>query len=170
MSAEGVLFATDSEMPREMSVYLERSQSSDPKVRAVAALKIVIAGRGTRHRGAMAAGHDRLHALLADPDSDVYRAAASALGELGDADALDEILPLLENEPGDEMSPVAAAVTFLALDRPTTDKQRALDALRRFGGRGSAAAEQVDQLAWRLGAGKPRGYPRVIRLWRGPGA
>lgn len=168
MSAEGVLFTTDSEMPREMSVYLERSQSADPEARAVAALKIVIASRGTRDRAMLAAGHDRLHALLADHDADVYRAAASALGEWRDADALDEILPLLEREPGDRLSPVAASITFIAIDRPKPDKQRVVEALRRFGSRHSVAAEQVDQLAWRLGGGKSRGYPRVVKLWRGP--
>lgn len=168
MSAEGVLFTTDSEMPREMRVYLDRSESSDPKARAVAALKIVIASRGTRDRAMLAAGHDRLHALLADPDADVYRAAASALGEWRDADALDEILPLLDREPGDRLSPVAASVTFIAIDRPKPDKQRVVEALRRFASRHVVAAEQVDQLAWRLGDGKSRGYPRVVKLWRGP--
>lgn len=168
LSAEGVLFTTDSEMPRDMATLLEKSTSPDPTARAVAALKIVIAARGTRDRRLLAAGHDRLHVLLADPDADVYRAAASALGEWSDTDALDEVLALLEKESGDRMSPLAAAATFLALGGSKVDKQRVLEALGRFASRHPVAAGQVDQLAWRLGRGKSRGYSRVVRLYRGP--
>jgi hypothetical protein len=103
---------------------------------------------------------------LDDSDPDVRRAAASALGEWRDPDALDEVLSLVEREPGDEVSPVAAAATFIALDRSKTDRQRTLDALNQFAARGSVAAEQVGELAWRLDGS--RGYPKVMKLWRGP--
>jgi len=170
LSAEGVLFTTDSEVPREMATYLERSRSSDPKVRALAALKIVIAARGTNDQTLLADGYDRLHELLGDPDADVYRAAASALGQWTDPNALDDILPLLDQEPGDRMSPVAAAMTFIAIDGSDPDKKRVLEALRRFATRGPVPAAQVDELAWRLGEGPSRGYPRGVRLWGGPDA
>jgi hypothetical protein len=55
LSQEGVMFTTDSEKPRDMSAYLERTRSADPATRAVGALKIVIASRGTKDRGALAA-------------------------------------------------------------------------------------------------------------------
>jgi HEAT repeat protein len=114
----------------------------------------------------LAAGHQRLHELLDDTDADVRRAAASALGEWGDRDALDEVLSLLEREPGDVVSPVAAAATFIALDSGKTDRQRVLEALHQFAARGSIAADQVGELAWRLDGS--RGYPKVMKLWRGP--
>jgi HEAT repeat protein len=116
--------------------------------------------------GALSAGHERLHDLLNDADIDVRRAAASALGEWGDADALDEILTLLDQEPGEEVSPIAAAATFIALDGNKRDRGRTLDALKRFASRGDVAAGQVDELEWRLD--RSRGYPRVVKLWRGP--
>jgi hypothetical protein len=166
LSQEGVMFTTDSEMPGDMARYLERTQADDSATRAVGALKIVIASRGTKDRKALAAGHERLHDLLNDPAADVRRAAASALGEWRDTDALNEVLMLLEREPGDEVSPIAAAATFIALDSGQVDRQRTLDALRQFATRGSVAAGQVDELAWRLDGS--RGYPRVMKLWRGP--
>lgn len=165
LSQEGVMFATDSEMPRDMAHYVERTRSEDTATRAVGALKVVTASRGTKDGKALAAGHQRLHELLDDPEADVRRAAASALGEWRDTDALDEVLTLLEREPGDEVSPVAAAATFIALDSGKVDRQRALDALHRFASRGAVAAGQVDELAWRLDGS--RGYPRVMKLWRG---
>lgn len=165
LSQEGVMFTTDSEMPRDIAFYIERTQSEDTAIRAVGALKIVIASRGTKDRKALAAGHVRLHELLDDPAADVRRTAASALGEWRDTDALDEVLVLLEREPGEEVSPVAAAATFLALFSGKVDRQRTLDALRQFASRGSVAAGQVDELAWRLDGS--RGYPRIMKLWRG---
>lgn len=165
LSQEGVMFATDSEMPRDMAHYIERTRSEDSATRAVGALKIVIASRGTRDKSAVAAGHERLHDLLKDADRDVRRAAASALGEWRDRDALDDLLALLEHEPGDAVSPVAAAVTFIALDGSKGDRERTLDALNRFAARGEVAAAQVGELAWRLDGS--RGYPRVVKLWRG---
>lgn len=167
-SAEGVWFTTDFELPRDMETYLERSRSGDPRGRAVAALKIVVASRGTSDTASLAAGHNRLHELLADPDADVRRAAASALGEWRDADALDQLLLLLDGEPGNSATPIAAAMTFIALDLPKADRQRVLESLRRFAASGTDAEAQVHELAWRLGDGTPRGYSRVVRLWRGP--
>lgn len=167
-SAEGVWFTTDSELLRSMGTYLERSRSDDSRSRAVAALKIAYASSRTADPEMLSAGHERLHELLVDPDTDVRRAAASALGEWRDQDALDMLVRLLDEEPGDNATPIAAAVTFIALDAPVADKQGVLDALRRFAARGKAAADQVDELAWRLGDGEPRGYPRVVKLWRGP--
>jgi HEAT repeats len=166
LSQEGVMFTTDSEMPRDMAHYIERTRSEDPATRAVGALKIVIAGRGTGDQGALSAGHERLHDLLSDTDTDVRRAAASALGEWRDADALDEILSLLDQETGEQVSPIAAAATYLALDGNKGDRERTLDALKRFASRGEVAAGQVDELEWRLDGS--RGYPRVMKLWRGP--
>jgi hypothetical protein len=166
LSQEGVMFTTDSELPRDMAHEIGRSRSDDPTIRAVAALKMVIAGRGTGDEGAVAAGHARLHELLRDADRDVRRAAASALGEWRDADALDEVLALLEQEPADQISPVAAAATFIALDGSDDDRRRTLDALRLFASRGDVGAAQVAELQPRLeGSG---GYPRVVRLARGP--
>lgn len=166
-SAEGIWFTTDYELPRDVGTYLERSRSADPRGRAVAALKIVIASRGPADAADLETGHRRLHELLTDPDADVRRAAASALGEWEDTDVLDELLLLLDHEPGDSATPIAAAVTFIALDLPKADKRRVLESLRRFAARGRAAAIQVDALAWRLGDGKPRGYSRVVKFWRG---
>ena len=166
LSQEGVMFTTDSEMPRDMAQYIARTRPEDPATRAVGALKIVIASRGTRDQSALAAGHERLHDLLKDADMDVRRAAASALGEWRDPDALDELLALLEHEPGDAVSPVAAAGTFIALDGSKGDRERTLDALHRFAARGEVAAGQVSELTWRLDGS--RGYPRVVKLWRGP--
>jgi hypothetical protein len=74
----------------------------------------------------------------------------------------------LEREPGDAVSPVAAAATFMALDSGKTDRQRVLDALHQFAARGSVAADQVGELAWRLDGSGSRGYPKVMKLWRGP--
>lgn len=58
------MFTTDSEMPRDMAHYIEGTRLEDPATRAVGALKIVIAGRRTRDRGALSASHERLHDLL----------------------------------------------------------------------------------------------------------
>jgi hypothetical protein len=166
-SAEGVWFTTDNERLYDIDTYVERSHSDEPTARAIAALKIAIVGPTTPTRADETAGHDRLHELLADPDADVRRAAASALGELQDLHALDALLGLLDDEPGDRVSPIAAAVTFLALRGSKLDKERALAGLRRFGSRTAVSAAQVDELAWRLD-GSRSGYPFVVRVWRGP--
>ncbi len=151
-SREGLMFPTHAEMPRDMADYIKRTKSADPTTRAVGALKIPIAARGTRNRDMLSAGHQRLHQLLGDPVRDVRRAAASALGEWGDRDALYAVLTLLEDEPGDSPSPIAAAATFIAIGGSKADRGRTLDALDRFAARGDVAAAQVRELAWRLGA------------------
>lgn len=132
-SAEGVWCPTDFELTRDMETYLERSRSEDPRGRAVAALKIVIASRGSSDTAKLAAGHNRLHELLADPDADVRRATASALGEWRDADALDQLFLLLFRAPRgySAVNPVVhtmvmrastrtrgAALPTIAADRP----------------------------------------------------
>jgi HEAT repeat protein len=165
-SAEGIWFTTDYERLRDMGTYLERSRSDDPAVRALAALKISLIGRATPTRAEESAGHDRLHELLADPDADVRRAAASALGEWEDVHALDALLGLLDDEPGDRMSPIAAAANFLALRGSRDDKERSLAGLGRFASRGAVAAAQVEELGWRLD-GNNLSYSYMV--WRDPG-
>lgn len=146
-SAEGVWMFTDSEMPKSMTEYLDRSHSPDPAKRALAALKIVVAAR-IDDPADIELGHARLHELLSDPDTDVRRAAGSALGELGDVDALDELLELLDTEV--EASPFAAAAAFVAIDAATDVRERVLSALIEFGAKSDSASTQVGQLAWRI--------------------
>ncbi len=116
------------------------------------------------------AAYARLMELLDDPDLDVRRAAASSLGMWRDPFALDRLLDLPEDEPGDRSSPIAAAVTFIAIDLPASDKERVLGALWRFGLRGIPAARQIQDLTWRLGAGTDRGYPARVTTYGGSDA
>jgi HEAT repeat protein len=164
-SREGIWFATDSELPRSMATYLERSRSEDPADRAVAALKLPIAPRVTNNARDDEAGFARLLELLDDPDPDVRRAAASGLGQWRAIEALGPILALLETETGDRSSPFAAAATFIAFDRSDEQRREVVRALEVFASRGDAAAAQVKELAWRIDGSPKARYPRSTELW-----
>jgi hypothetical protein len=129
----------------------------------VAALKLGVATRGNDPEADE--GYARLRELLRDPDANVRRAAASSLGLLGAVDALDEILELLEREA--EPTPVAAAATFIAIRAPQRVQERVVAALDRFASMGDANAAQVDELRWRIGGGRRRGYAGRIDCTQG---
>lgn len=116
-------------------------------------------------RGESAAAFGRLVELLADPDLDVRRAAASSLSEWRELSVLDAILDLLAAEAGDAASPFAAAATFLAIKQAPELRQRVRDALDRFASRGRPAREQVAELRWRLDD-RPPHYPMVSQVWQ----
>lgn len=132
-------------------------------IRATAALRLHPGlAKGRREK---APSFDRLVELLADPDLDVRRAAASSLHEWNDLSVLDAILDQLDAEAGDVVSPFAAAATLLAIGQAPELRRRVRDALDSFAARGRPAQEQVRVLHWRLDDRPPR-YPRVIEVWQ----
>lgn len=164
-SQEGFWLLTDFTSPRQsFERRMEATAARDPTARAVAALSLG-PGDGDSRQQAEALG--RVRSMLDDVDNDVRRAAASSLSNWDDVAALPRLLGLLETEPADASTPVAAAATFLAIDQPSAVRAEVRDALDRFGRRGSAAARQVEQLRWRLEA-HPRGYPRHIKAYIEP--
>jgi hypothetical protein len=162
-SQEGTWFTTDFSGPIPIGDAINASMSEDATARAIAALRL-LPGLAKRRVDQQLA-YERLHELLADPDPNVRRAAASSLGQWGDASAVGRILELLEGEPGDVASPFAAAATFLAIEQSTELRQSVRAALDRFATRGRAAEEQVAKLRWRLDD-RPPHYPRVTHVFR----
>jgi hypothetical protein len=160
-SQEGLWFTTDfAGPPLTLGEAIGGSTSPDATARATAALRLHPGlGKGRADR---AAAFGRLVELLADPDLDVRRAAASSLSEWRDLAVLDTILNLLDDETGEVASPFAAAATFLAIGQAPELRERVRDALDRFASRGKLAREQVAQLRWRIDD-RPRRYPRVSR-------
>lgn len=156
-SAEGLRFGTDSERPRSVETYLDRSSSPDPSERAAAALKLSAALRGddvpdeTYDLGCRC-----LQELLQDPDADVRAAAASSAAEIEHMPALPRILELLDEEDGATTSAYAAAATFLVLFRPREVRSEVRRHLRQFAAKGPAARAQVQLLEWRIGTERPR--------------
>jgi hypothetical protein len=161
---EGLWFTTDfSGPPPKLPDAIDASKAPDATTRATAALRLH-AGL-SNNRGERAAALERLIELLADPDLDVRRAAASTLSEWRELSVVDPILKLLDAEAGDTSSPFAAAATFLAIGGAPELRRQVRDALDRFASRGRPAHEQVAELRWRL-AGRPPRYPRVSRQWQ----
>src|SRR5206468_9613876 len=114
-SQEGLWFTTDFSGHRVgLAEAIDASKSPDATARATAALRMH--PWVTKDRSQRAAAFGRLVELLADPDLNVRRAAASALSEWRELSVLDAILDLLDTEAGDAASPFAAAATFLALE------------------------------------------------------
>ncbi len=152
--------------PIDVATAIANSRDGDTVARATAALQLVISARIEHDTQTSVDAHCRLHQLLVDDEADVRCAAASALAEWGDTDAIPVVLELLEAEPGDRPSAMAWAATILTcraihFKEPTAPyPEDVLDALWRFGRRGVPAAEQMRQLTWRLGAGTP---PDLIR-------
>lgn len=162
-SQEGFWFTTDFRGPMPIGQAIAASRTTEASARASAALRL-LPGLAEGMPDQQAA-FERLRELLADPDSDVRRAAASSLGQWGDVSVLRPILELLSAEPGDAASPFAAAATFLAIDQTRELRLVVQDALDRFAARGSAAQEQVSELRWRLDD-HPRGYSRIMQVFR----
>jgi hypothetical protein len=163
VSQEGTWFTTDFSRPIPIGDAISASMSQDASARVVAALRL-LPGLAKRHVDQRRA-YERLRELLADPDPDVKRAAASSLGQWGDVSAVKPILELLEGEHGDTASPFAAAATFLAIEHSRELRQDVRAALDRFATRGRAAEEQVAKLRWRLDD-RPPHYPRVTQVFR----
>jgi hypothetical protein len=162
-SQEGLWFTTDfAGPPVRIAAAIDASKSPRAVTRATAALRLHPGLAKGRRESAAAFG--RLVELLADPDLDVRRAAASSLSEWAELSVLDAILDLLAAEAGDAGSPFAASATFLAIEQPPELRQRVRDALDRFAGRGPLAQEQVAQLRWRLDD-RPPHYPRISQVW-----
>lgn len=148
-SQEGLWFATDfSGAPPALQDELAATRSPDARTRATAALLLHPGLADENNQAADAFG--RLAELLADEDPDVRRAAASTLAEWRDPSVLDTVLALLDAEPGDAPSPLAASATLLAIGQPEGLRQRVREALDRFAGRGRPAARQAALLRWRL--------------------
>lgn len=163
-SREGLWFTTDfSGPPPGIADTIEASNSPDATARATAALQLVPGLAEDRSESTAAFG--RLVELLADPNLDVRRAAASSLSEWGELSVLGTILDLLASEAGDTASPFAAAATFLAIEQAPELRKRVREALDQFASRGRPAREQVAELRWRLDDHPPR-YPRVSEVWQ----
>ena len=163
-SQEGLWFRTKFSGPHaSLDELLKASNSTDPIVRATAALELQ--PTVGKRRDAQEIVFGRLVDLLADVEPDVRRAAASALSEWRQVSVLDAILAQLEKEPGDAASPFAASATFLAIGRAPEVRQQVRDALDRFASRGQSASRQVEKLRWRLDD-HPRQYPRLIQVWQ----
>ena len=163
-SQEGLWFTTDfTGPPVRLAAAIDASNAPNATTRATAALRLHPGL--AKGRGESAAAFGRLVELLADPDLDVRRAAASSLSEWRELSVLDAILDLLAAEAGDAASPFAAAATFLAIEQAPELRQRVRDALDRFASRGRPAREQVAELRWRLDD-RPPHYPRVTQVWQ----
>lgn len=162
-SQEGFWFTTDFRGPIPINETIAASRTTDASARASAALQL-LPGLAKRRQEQQAA-YARLGELLADPDPDVRRAAASSLGQWGEVAAVGPILEQLDAEPGDAASPFAAAATFLAIEQSPELRRAVQDALDRYAARGSAAQEQVTELRWQLDD-HPRSYPRIMQVFR----
>jgi hypothetical protein len=104
--------------------------SSDPHDRAFGAFLLGAARFTTRVR-------DALRKSLIDGDSEVVSYAAQSLALHRDVASLDTIVSIVEQQSGQDVTPIAWAAATLAMGGSKADRDRVRDVLTRLEQRGS---------------------------------